>query len=155
FATGAAEFNQLKTKSKPLMKLLTPAKLLQLKDKKDELKELTKNAEKVKPPTVLLDKGAWDDAVDAYKRLNKWLETNAVTPDDTGTDPVIKRMKKFKHDDPGTWELNAVVYKNRTSASDIGTKAGDLATGSLHSNTTAHGSVLKVNCEGHAHLDGG
>jgi hypothetical protein len=156
FATGAAEFNQLKTKSKPLMQLMTPAKVALLsKDKKGELKERTAAVGKLKPPTVLLAKGAWADAVDAYKRLNSWLEENAVAKTDTETDPVIRRMKKFAHDNPGTWEINAVEYKNGTSAGHIGNKANDLKLGALSSNTTAGGSVLKVNFEGHAHLDGG
>jgi hypothetical protein len=157
FKTGSADFNQLKTKSKPLMKLATPTKVLQLSgEKKNELKDLTDKVKKVKEPTVLLDKGAWNDAVDAYRRLNKWLEDNLVAKDDTQTDPVILRMKKFKYDDTRTWQLNAVEYKNGTSAGDIGTtKANDLEIGALSSNTTAGGSVLKVNFEGHAHLDGG
>ena len=156
FATGAAEYNQLKTKSKPLMKLMTPAKVgLLSKEKKGELKERTTTVGKLKEPTVLLAKDAWADAVDAYKRLNSWLEENAVAKDDTETDPVIRRMKTFVHDKPGTWELNPVEYKNRTSASDIGGKANDLKIAALSSNTTAGGSVLKVNFEGHSHLDGG
>src|SRR5262245_45755153 len=55
----------------------------------------------------------------------------------------------------GAWDLNAVVHKNGTSAGDIGGKADDLKIAALSSNTTAGGSVLKVNFEGHSHLDGG
>ncbi len=155
YADQSAEVARLKTEATQAVKKAEPKIKRAPKAAGEALKKLVTEANGVKLPTVLYEKPSFPEAISAWKRVLDWLEKNAA-PDDSGpVDPLTARRKKFVHNKPSTWEVNGVRYLNGTSASDIGGKAALLADASLSSNTTAGGSVLKVNYEGHCHLDGG
>lgn len=149
----AEELDKFKDEREVIAKNPRLSKALKAEEQKDE------DAQK-KRPRALLDADRYapfEAATSARRKLIEFIRENMPKESvDTEPDPVKRRKKKFMHDDPRTWEINAILYENGTSESAIGSKVADLLKkGQLSSNTTAGGKVLKANFRGHVHLDSG
>lgn len=96
------------------------------------------------------------DLIEAEKKLLAFLREALKPATVVDRNTVEGRKSIYVYDEPDTWVMNPVVFRNGTSNSSLSSQQLDLLSkGQLRSNTTASGSVLKVGFEGHAHTNGG
>lgn len=96
------------------------------------------------------------DLIEAEKKLLAFLRESLKPATVVDRNTVEGRKSIYVYDEPDTWVMNPVVFRNGTSNSSLSSQQLDLLSkGQLRSNTTASGSVLKVGFEGHAHTNGG
>ncbi len=96
------------------------------------------------------------DLIEAEKKLLAFLREALKPTTVVDRNTVEGRKSIYVYDEPDTWVMNPVVFRNGTSNSSLSSQQLDLLSkGQLRSNTTASGSVLKVGFEGHAHTNGG
>jgi hypothetical protein len=128
------------------------------KEKLTELIKALQGVSKKLPDTLLIakDYNPFGEVIEAQSKLIKFVRDilKPKTPPNLTTPEGRKAV--YAYDDPTTWVMNAVDYKNGTASARIETTIiNNLAAGQLRSNTTAGGSVLKVGFEGHTHINGG